>query len=100
MDSKVNSYEFVFREREEDLPGFPVARHIRYCADINQDETWSVPLKEFVAFLSSIYGYDIRPKIVIKGLIEDDFFETILVSPKITEELEKEEDTQNWEIFK
>jgi len=98
MDSKINNYEFIFREREEDLPGFPVARHIRYCADINQDETWTVPLKEFVLFLSSIYGYDIREKITIESLFPDNFFKTISPNQELTDKL-KEEET-NCEIFK
>jgi len=67
----INNYEFIFREKEDDLAGFPASRHIRYCADIHADEPWSVPLKEFVSFLGSIYGYDIREKIIIKSLLPD-----------------------------
>jgi hypothetical protein len=94
----INNYEFIFREKEEDLPGFPVARHIRYCADIHADEPWSVPLKEFVSFLGSIYGYDIREKIIIKSLLPDDFFETESPNQELTDKLQEEE--TNWEIFK
>ena len=101
--NKTNKYEFFFREEEDkdaELLGYPASRYIRHCSDIHQDAVWAVPLKEFVAFLSAIYGYDIRQKIIIKSLLPDDFFETQSPNQELTDELLEENDTQNWEIFK
>lgn len=93
-----NRYVFEFREAEDDLAGFPSTRNIRYSADIHRDDPWTVPLKQFLQFLSSIYGYTISDKVIVKSLLEDDFFETVSPDPELTAELKKsmeEEDPIN-----
>jgi hypothetical protein len=98
MDNEHNTYVFNFHEAEDDLAGFPKSRDIRYSAAIHRDDPWTVPLKQFVQFLSSIYGYNISDKIIVKSLLDDDFFETVSPNPELTKELKKsmeEEDSIN-----
>lgn len=68
----INSYQFKMRENadefgvEEDLPFG--RRNIDFSFDINNDVTWQTILNNFLNFLSSVYGYDIREELKKKGL--------------------------------
>ena len=78
--NEINRYVFEFHEAEDDMEGYPTARQIRFAADIHQDERWPVVLHQFLLFLSSIYGYDINKKVILKSLVPEDLFETELPS--------------------
>jgi hypothetical protein len=71
----MHKYTFNFEEKDEiDVPGYPITRDFQHTITINSDEAWEVPLKSFVTFLSSIYGYDISESMSIDTLMPSDHF--------------------------
>ena len=69
MEHPVNRYTFEFVEGDETdaRHGFPFNKEIRHEFSIPADQTWDFVLREFIAFLSNIYGYDIK----IEGYNDD-----------------------------
>lgn len=71
----MHKYTFNFEEYDEiDVPGYPVTRDFEHRITLDSDSSWDVPLKSFVTFLSSIYGYDISESITIDVLLPSDHF--------------------------
>jgi len=69
MEHPINRYTFEFVEGDETdaRHGFPFNKEIRHEFSIPADQTWDFVLREFIAFLSNIYGYDIK----IEGYNDD-----------------------------
>jgi len=69
MEHPINRYTFEFVEGDETdaRHGFPFNKELRHEFSIPADQTWDFVLREFIAFLSNIYGYDIK----IEGYNDD-----------------------------
>ena len=62
MEHPINRYTFEFVEGDEidARHGFPFNKEIRHEFSIPADQTWDFVLREFLAFLSNIYGYELK----------------------------------------
>jgi hypothetical protein len=69
MEHPVNRYTFEFVEGDETdaRHGFPFNKEIRHEFNLSADQSWDYVLREFLSFLSNIYGYDIK----IEGYNDD-----------------------------
>jgi hypothetical protein len=75
----MHRYTFNFEEYgEEDVPGYPTTREFEHSITLDSASSWDVPLKSFVTFLSSVYGYDIAESITIDTLMPTDNFKYTL----------------------
>lgn len=62
-----NTYAFSYNSAtNEDLPQYPVQTHLNKVVSLDQDATWMMALREFLDFLSCIYGYDIKGKVFLQ----------------------------------
>ena len=75
----MNKYEFKITEQFNDkgYDGCPNNRVLTYEAEFIEEEGWEVPLKAFVDFLSSFYGYDISEHIHTETIINNRIFKHI-----------------------
>lgn len=65
-------YSFAYNNYEDEpVDGFPSNVMSSKSFEISEDATWIAVLQEFAAFLSSVYGYDIQGKIVVKTIGEE-----------------------------
>ncbi len=69
MAHTINRYTFEFLEGEEvDAKyDFPFNKELRHEFHISSDQSWDLVVREFLSFLSNIYGYDIK----IEGYNDD-----------------------------
>jgi hypothetical protein len=75
----MHKYTFNFEEYDEiDVPGYPVTRDFEHRITVDSASSWDVPLKSFVTFLSSVYGYDISESITIDVLLPSEHFKSNL----------------------
>lgn len=61
----MGQYSFAYFSASDDGSDFPVSKGITTNLTFHDHTTWDVVHKEFVDFLSSIYGYDISKSIDI-----------------------------------
>ena len=75
----MNKYEFKITEKFNDLgyDGCPNNRVLSYEAEFIEEESWEVPLKAFVDFLSAFYGYDISEHIHTETIMDSKIFKHI-----------------------
>jgi hypothetical protein len=59
--STLNTYKFEFFNTPEtgETYGFPVQKTVSTAFTVNDEDAWHTPMREFIFFLSSIYGYEI-----------------------------------------
>ena len=94
----MNKYEFKITEKFNDTgyDGVPNNRVLTYEAEFHEDDSWEVPLKAFVDFLSAFYGYDISDHIHTETIINNRIFNHIPrddeFSNRIRESLEEHDD--------
>ncbi len=64
MAHPVNRYSFEFIEGDEvdARHDFPFNKEIRHEFHISADQSWDYVMREFISFLSNIYGYEINVK--------------------------------------
>lgn len=63
----MHKYTFKMIEIQDDtVSGCANNRKIVYETEIDDCDIWEVPLKSFVDFLSSVYGYDISEQSLLK----------------------------------
>ena len=64
MEHPVNRYTFEFIEGDETdaRHGFPFNKEIRHEFNLSADQSWDYVMREFISFLSNIYGYQINIK--------------------------------------
>jgi len=60
--------------QDDTVSGCANNRKIVYQADFDDCDIWEAPLKAFVDFLSSVYGYDISEQITLKTHIKSEMF--------------------------
>ena len=71
----MHKYTFKMIEVQHDtVSGCPNNRKIVYETEIDDCDIWEVPLKSFVDFLSSVYGYDISEQITLSTHIKSEMF--------------------------
>lgn len=71
----MNKYTFNFREVgyvdednfDEASYAYGENREVNYSVDVSSDAQWSAVLRNFLNFLSSVYGYDISDKVDYDG---------------------------------
>lgn len=63
-------FNFTYFEDCEASAGFPDTKHIDYTVTYDDATTWCVVLEEFIGFLGSVYGYEVRDSIEFKSLKE------------------------------
>ena len=75
----MNKYEFKITEKFNDTgyDSVPNNRVLTYEAEFLEEESWEVPLKAFVDFLSSFYGYDISEHIHTETIMDEKIFKHI-----------------------
>jgi hypothetical protein len=73
----MHKYTFKFEEYEDFVDGFANNREIKYSADFDPFDTWEAPLKSFLDFLSSVYGYDISESITLHTVIPSQRFNSV-----------------------
>lgn len=58
----INTYQLSYGTPAEqgDTYGFPVQKSITMNFSVDAADTWHTPMREFLSFLSSIYGYEIN----------------------------------------
>jgi len=58
----INTYQLSYSTPVEqgDTCGFPVQKNITINFSVDDADTWHTPMREFLSFLSSIYGYEIN----------------------------------------
>ena len=94
----MNKYEFKITEQFNDTgyDGVPNNRVLSYEAEFHEEDSWEVPLKSFVDFLSSFYGYDISEHIHTETIFNNRIFNHIPrddeFSRRIRESLEEHDD--------
>ena len=59
--SGINTYKLEFLNQPEQgaTYGFPIQKNLTMSFTVNDEDTWHTPMREFISFLSSIYGYEI-----------------------------------------
>jgi hypothetical protein len=64
MEHPINRYTFEFVEGGEvDAKyGFPFNKELRHEFNIPANQSWDYILREFISFLSNVYGYEINIK--------------------------------------
>jgi len=64
MEHPINRYTFEFVEGDETdaRHGFPFNKEIRHEFNLSADQSWDYVMREFISFLSNIYGYEINIK--------------------------------------
>ena len=73
----MHKYTFKMIEIQDDIVGGCANnRKITYQADFDDCEIWEAPLKAFVDFLSSVYGYDISEQITLSTHIKSELFDS------------------------
>ena len=71
----MHKYTFKMIEVQDDtVSGCANNRKIVYQADFDDCDIWEAPLKAFVDFLSSVYGYDISQQITLSTHIKSEMF--------------------------
>jgi hypothetical protein len=62
MEHPINRYTFEFVEGDETdaRHGFPFNKEIRHEFNLSADQSWDYVMREFISFLSNIYGYQIN----------------------------------------
>ena len=62
MEHPINRYTFLFIEGDEvdARYDFPFNKEVRHEFNIQADQSWDCVLREFVCFLSNVYGYQIN----------------------------------------
>ena len=75
----MNKYEFKITEQFTDTgyDGIPNNRVLSFEGEFHEEDSWEVPLKSFVDFLSSFYGYDISDHIHTETLMDGKIFKHI-----------------------
>jgi len=75
----VNKYEFSITEQfsNDGVSGCPNNRVLSFEAEFLEEESWEVPLKAFVDFLSAFYGYDISEHIHTETIMDEKIFKHI-----------------------
>lgn len=74
----MSKYRFEYMEFDEEIcHGVANNRTITFEAQFDECEQWEVPLKSFVDFLSSIYGYDISDQITLETNFESHSFKSV-----------------------
>ena len=75
----MNKYEFKITEQFSDTgyDGVPNNRVLSYEAEFHEEDSWEVPLKSFVDFLSAFYGYDISEHIHTETIMDGKIFKHI-----------------------
>ena len=75
----MNKYEFKITEQfsNEGTNGCPNNRVLSFEAEFLEEESWEVPLKAFVDFLSCFYGYDISEHIHTETIMDNKIFKHI-----------------------
>jgi hypothetical protein len=69
--------KYIFKyddEGEEAVDGFPLRKQFTHEITIAEAEVWEVPLRSFVDFLSSIYGYDVSESVTVSTLMPSEHF--------------------------
>ena len=58
----INTYQLSYGTPVEqgETCGFPVQKSITINFSVDDEDTWQTPMREFLSFLSSIYGYEIN----------------------------------------
>jgi hypothetical protein len=66
---RINRYTFEFIEGGEvdARYGFPFNKELRHEFEIPASQSWDYVMREFISFLSNIYGYEIK----IEGYNDD-----------------------------
>lgn len=59
----MNQYSFQYSTRDDCGSDFPVAKTITQNVEFHDEVLWTVVLDDFLSFLSSVYGYDIRDQV-------------------------------------
>jgi hypothetical protein len=58
----INTYQLSYGTPVEqgETFGFPVQKNVTISFSVSDEDTWHTPMREFLSFLSSIYGYEIN----------------------------------------
>lgn len=59
----MNQYSFQYAIRDDVGQDFPVAKTSAVTLEFHDSVLWTTVLDEFINFLSSVYGYDIRDQV-------------------------------------
>lgn len=62
----MGQYSFTYYGASDDGSEFPTAKRVSTSLTFHDETTWDVVHREFVDFLSSIYGYDISKSIDVE----------------------------------
>lgn len=94
-------YTFKYEEHEPDTlgkyPSFSVLeKKIEFDDDSDSGSYWPNVLREFVDFLSSIYGYSIRERIHLDVILENEDFD---MTREIKEELAEKQHSKQTDMF-
>ena len=96
----MNKYEFKITEQFNDkgYDNVPNNRVLSYEAEFIEEESWEVPLKAFVDFLSSFYGYDISERIHTETIMNNSIFKHIPLDDAFSNRVRKsmEETDDDW----
>jgi hypothetical protein len=87
----VNKYEFKITE-QFDSEGFSETannRILSFEGEFCEEVSWEVPLKSFVDFLSSWYGYDIADHIHTESIMDSHVFKHIPKDDKFSRRVRK-----------
>lgn len=60
------SFSYVDPYNHNNSPDFPLSKEVFTSVLIHDDASITTPIREFVQFLSSIYGWDVSKKVAIK----------------------------------
>lgn len=74
-------YNFNFRQDEETITtSFPVEKNVNVVVSFDDCAGWTSVLREFTAFLSSVYGYNISESVFIKEVSWDEESDFVSIS--------------------
>jgi hypothetical protein len=84
--------KYVFKyddEGEDHVEGFPLRKQFTHEVTVYESETWEVPLRSFVDFLSSVYGYDISQSLTVSSLMPSQHFDFTLREDDVSKRVRK-----------
>ena len=74
----MSKYTFSFTENDDFMcEECANNRKITYEADFDSAVIWEAPLKSFLDFLGSVYGYDISEHITVSTIIKSQLFNSV-----------------------